>query len=120
MQNGVDIVQISRFEKLLQNDSFLKKYFNKIEWEYISQKNNKTETVSGLYAIKEAVLKSLGIGIGNGLDLKEIVINHDVNGAPFVEIDAKMQYYLSLKGCSNISVSTSHDGDYTVAFCVIN
>ena len=120
MQNGVDIVQISRFEKLMHNESFLNKYFSKIECEYISQKNKKIETVAGLYAIKEAVLKTLGIGIGNGLNLKDIVINHDKNGAPFIEIDAKIQYYLNLKGCLNIAISVSHDGDYAVAFCVIN
>lgn len=119
MQNGVDIVQISRFEKLYENDSFLNKYFSKSECEYIGKKNNKVQTIAGLYAIKEAVLKALGIGIGRGLDLKEIVINHDDNGAPFIEVDAKIQYYLNSKGCSNISVSNSHDGDYAVAFCVI-
>ena len=120
MQNGIDIVKIDRFEKLLENDSFLNKYFAKIECEYINQKNNKVETVAGLYAAKEAVLKALGIGIGRGLDLKEVVINHDDKGAPFVEIDAKIQYYLNSKGCSSISVSISHDADYAVAFCVID
>ncbi len=120
MQTGVDIIKISRFEKLMQDDKFLNKYYSKIETEYINKKSNKIETIAGLYAAKEAVLKALGIGIGRGLDLKEIAINHDDNGAPFVEVDAKMQYYLNAKGCSNISVSISHDGEYAISFCVIN
>ena len=120
MQTGVDIVKIDRFKKIMQDDKFLNKYFSKIETEYINKKSNKNQTVAGLYAAKEAVLKALGIGIGMGLDLKEIVINHDDNGAPFVEIDAKMQYYLNTKGCSNISISISHDREYAISFCVIN
>lgn len=120
MEVGIDIVKIERLKKHENNEKFLNKYFAKTEIEYISKKTKKVVTLAGLYACKEAVLKALGLGIGRGVELKEIVVNHSNLGKPFIEIDAKIQYYLQNLGCSNIAVSISHDGDYAVAYCVIN
>lgn len=117
MQVGVDIVKIERFTELLTS-SFLNKYFTESEQEYIQSKANKTQTLAGLYACKEAVLKALGIGIGNGIRLNEINIIHK-NGQPFIEVTSQIDYYLNKLNCSQISVSISHDGDYAVAFCTI-
>ena len=93
MKNGVDIVKISRFENHL-SDGFLKKYFSTHEAEYINSKPNKAETLAGIFAAKEAFLKALGMGIGRGVDLVEISILHDAQGAPFVEVTPKINYYL--------------------------
>ena len=119
METGVDIVKISRLEKYQNDEKFLKKYFSNAEIEYISKKANSLETMAGIYAAKEAVLKAFGIGIGAGIELREVSINHTKLNKPFVEVDAKVQHYLSGLSCAEISISISHDGDYAVAFCVI-
>ena len=118
MECGIDVVKISRFEKNLENDLFLEKYFSKQEIEYINSKNSKTETIAGLFACKEAFLKALGIGIGGGIDLKEIDIYHE-NGKPKIQVTPKIDYYLTNLSCSQVSVSISHDGDIATAICVI-
>ena len=118
MECGIDIVEIKGFEKLLETESFLNKYFTAQEIEYINSKTNKAQTVAGLYACKEAVLKAFGIGIGGGIDLKEINILHQ-NGRPKVEITAKIDYHLAELACNQLSVSISHDGEYATAICVI-
>ncbi len=120
METGVDIVKISRFEKYENDEKFLKKYFSSDEIKYILKKVKKVETMAGIFAAKEAVLKAFGIGIGYGMQLKEISINYTKSNKPFIEVDAKIQHYLNNLGCSSISISISHDGDYAVAFCVIN
>ena len=119
METGVDIVKISRLEKYQNDKKFLKKYFSGVEIDYISKKSNSLETMAGIYAAKEAVLKAFGIGIGAGVQLKELSINHTQTNKPFVEVDAKIQYYLNSLGCSEISISIAHDCDYAIAFCVI-
>lgn len=118
MEVGVDIVKVDRFEKLLENDSFKNKYFNKQEIEYISNKNN-AQTMAGIYASKEALLKALGMGIGAGLNLKDIIVLHNANGKPYFDINATLNYYLNKNGASSVSLSISHDGEYVVAFCTI-
>ena len=118
MQTGVDIVKIDRLKSYENDEKFLNKYFTKTEIEYLSKKHNKLETLAGLYACKEAVLKALGIGISRGLELKEICISHTSLGMPFVEVDAKIMFHLNNIGAKEISVSISHDGEYAIAFCV--
>ena len=120
METGIDIVKIDRLEKYQDNERFLKKFFSKEEIEYICSKQNKLQSLAGLYATKEALLKALGIGIGAGINLCEISILHDSLGKPFVEITSQIQYYLSQKNCNQISISISHDGEYAIAICVIS
>ena len=120
MESGVDIVKIDRFEKHIDDLKFLNKNFSSAEQEYISKKQNKKETLAGLFCAKEALLKALGLGIGAGLDLRDISILHNEQGRPVVDITAKVFYYLNAKNCNQISISISHDGEYAVAFCVIS
>ena len=119
MQVGIDIVQISRLQKMKNFDSFLNKYFTSQEIEYSKSKNNIHQTVAGLFATKEAFLKALKIGIGNGLELKDIEIMHDNNNAPTICQSNKVQEYLQKANCFQISISISHDGDYAIAIALI-
>lgn len=120
MENGVDIAKIDRFEKEIDNPAFLNKYFTKNEIEYISKKSKKAQTLAGLFCAKEAILKAFGMGIGREISLRDISILHDDFGKPYVEINSKLNYYLMKKNSQQICVSISHDGEYAIAFCVIN
>lgn len=120
MTNGVDIVSVKRFEKYQFSEAFLNKYFCPQEVEYIKSKQNALQTIAGIYACKEAVLKALKIGIGGGVRLCEVCVLHDGSNSPFVDITPQINYYLSALNCTDISVSISHDGDYAIAFCVAN
>lgn len=118
MKNGVDIVDISRLKKL-NLDLFLNKYFSKREIEYINSKHCALQTIAGMFSAKEAFLKAVGIGIGNGINLKEIEILHSDIGQPYIDITPQINYYINAQNCSSISLSISHDGEYAVAFCII-
>ncbi len=120
MECGVDIAKIFRFEKDVENELFLNKFFTNNEIEYIKKKLKKVETLAGMFCAKEAILKAFGIGIGNQIELKDISICHDGFGKPYVEITPKINYYLMQKNAQHISISISHDGEYAIAFCVID
>ena len=119
METGIDIVKIDRLKKYQNNERFLTKYFSQSEIEYINSKGQLVETLAGIYAAKEAFLKSIGIGIGGGISLSEISIIHDKNGKPSLEVTPQIQYYLQKYNCGQVSISISHDGDYAIAICVI-
>ena len=61
-------------------------------------------------AAKEALLKSLKKGINN-YSLKDIEIVHDSNKAPSFIFHNELEYLNN----SNISVSISHDGEYSIS-----
>ncbi len=109
--NGIDIVKIDRFKNLITNEKFLELNFNEREINYIKKYNNSLSTMAGIYAGKEAFLKSLKKGI-NDYSLKDIMITHDDNGAPIINIKGKLKEDYQI---NSISLSISHDGNYAVA-----
>ena len=105
---GVDIMLISRMEKSIKSEAFLKKVFSESERVYIKDKANQAQTAAGMFCAKEAVLKAMGKGIGD-IPLREIEILHRESGAPFVEMG----------GAFSIHISISHMGDAAVAMAVL-
>ena len=121
MEIGVDIVKIDRFNKMFENKETLKKHFTDYEIDYILSKGSdkKVESLAGIFACKESVLKALGLGIfSNKLSLKDIEVNHN-DGKPFIVITSKLFYYLQKVNGSDLKVSISHDGEYAISECIV-
>ena len=117
---GIDVLDVVRMEKFVQNEHFLEKYFTPYEMNYVSQNNRLTQSLAGLFAAKEAFLKALGIGIGGGINLNEIEINHSDNGKPILKIvSPKAQIMLTTMGVEEIEISISHTDEYCTAICII-
>ena len=116
---GCDITKIERFEKFVCDEKFLNKYFSFNEQEYISKKQNKVQTLAGLYACKEAVLKAFQIGIGNGVALNDVEISHNEFGAPVIVLSKKLKELLEKHKKQTINISISHDGEYAFAVCMV-
>jgi len=118
MKTGIDIVEIDRF-KLVDTKKFLEKYFTLNEINYIATKKNKFETIAGLYACKEAVLKAFKIGIGVGISLQQIEILHE-NNIPRVNLNKILKELMISENVKEIDVNISHCDKYATAICIIN
>ena len=79
----IDIVDVSRIEKLVKYKNFYQKVFTEQEFEYIKEKEYNHKTIAGLLATKEAVAKAFGNGIFK-FGWKNIEIIHDYYGKPFI------------------------------------
>lgn len=97
---GCDIVEISRIEKSIQNEHFLKSIFTENEIAYCKEAKN----FAGIFAAKEACLKAIGTGINIRMNKLEIL--HNKNGKPYTEF-FKDKYIFDL--------SISHDGNTAMA-----
>ena len=111
---GLDLCEISRMDKLLENDRFLNRYFTEAEAGYIRSKGKTaSQTAAGIYAAKEALAKALGTGIT--FDLKEIEVVHDEVGKPGYRLTGKAA---EMSGNDSFLLSVSHDGGISAAVCV--
>ena len=111
---GLDLCEISRMEKILENDRFLNRYFSEDEIAYIRSKGkNAAQTTAGIYAAKEAFAKALGTGIT--FDLKEVSIIHDEKGGPRYFLTGKAE---QLGQDDSFLLSVSHDGGIAAAVCI--
>ena len=116
---GVDIVNVARIDKILldKKGQFYNKIFTIDEIDYIEEKGNKSTTVAGLFAAKEAVGKALGTGIGT-LGWKDVEILHEPTGRPYVSFTKRGREIADSLGVGEIQISISHETEYAIAFVV--
>ena len=113
---GLDLCEIARMEKLLENDRVLCRFFTPEEASYVRSRGaGATASLAGLFAAREALGKALGSGID--FDLKEAEVCHTEAGAPFFRFSGRLKERL---GNDHVFLSISHDGGMAAAVCLID
>lgn len=100
---GVDIVSLNRLKDNL--DSIANKVLSLKEKEIYAtliSERRKLEFVAGRFAFKEALFKA----IKKNFDFSKVSLLVNEDGSPYFEDD-------------KVHVSLSHDGDYVVAFVIV-
>jgi holo-[acyl-carrier protein] synthase len=119
---GTDIVKNARFKFLIKKKNFINRTFGKKEIKLSQKLSNKSNFFSKRFAAKEAFAKSLGTGIRNNLNLKDIEILNDKKGKPFYikskKIDKIINKIFKTKKY-DLFLSISDEKDYSIAFTVI-
>ena len=95
--NGVDIVQNSRFKKLIKNQKFILRIFSNNEINESKKIKNKVNFFAKRFAAKEAFVKSIGLGFRKGINLKDIYVRNDKLGKPNIILSSKVKKILSKK-----------------------
>ena len=109
---GTDIVKIDRIKSLYKDSKFLNKIFSSLEVEYCNSHKEPYIHLSGKYAAKEAVKKALLTAkIVKTISLSDIEVLNNKDKSPYIKL-------INVKNVK-CNVSISHDGDYAVAFVII-
>lgn len=112
---GIDIVELSRIKVLLdKQDSFSKRILTpqeREEWEHLP-KHRQVEYLAGRFAVKEALSKAMGTGIGKAFSFQDVSILSSSSGAPTVHWH---------KPSANIiaHISITHSREYACAQAVL-
>lgn len=114
---GVDIIEISRIERLMKKESFRNKIFTVYELEYLSDK--RAESAAGYFCVKEAVAKALGTGFSE-FWFNDIEVIKTEDGAPSVRLYRKAAEVATRKGgvSLDINVSISHSKELATAVVI--
>jgi holo-[acyl-carrier protein] synthase len=108
---GVDLVDISRFEKAINQTPKLRdRLFTEDERELT------TQSLAARFAAKEALVKA--VGKAKGLSFQGVSIVKDQDGKPFFELTGETKQTISSRGIENLHLSLSHDGNMAVAYVV--
>ena len=114
--SGIDLVEIKRIKKSLENERFLEKYFSENERKELAQKNFRPESVAACFAAKEAFLKVMQTGLA-GFLLCEIELLHLPSGAPYINLLGKAKQRADEMGLV-LSVSITHTKDLAQAIVI--
>ncbi|MFY0253897.1 holo-ACP synthase [Chitinophaga sp. 30R24] len=118
---GTDIVDVSRVAaKLAKGDSFRNLVFTPFEISYCEKQGVPAESYAARFAAKEAFLKAMGTGWGNGgVNFDEIEVRNDVAGKPVISLIGKGADKYTALGIKKIWVSLSHERTAAIAMVVI-
>jgi holo-[acyl-carrier protein] synthase len=107
---GVDIVDIRRFGRVMERygERFLTRLFTDGEREYCSRKWRPEYHYAARFAAKEAAIKV----IGRRLTFRDIEVLRGERGKPILQVKGYEN------GC-RWHISLSHDGDYSVAYVIM-
>jgi len=110
---GIDIVVISRIEKLIERfgNKALKRFLNKDEIKLAKS----SSTAAGFWAAKEAASKAIGTGIGAVCSFHDITITKSDKNAPLLRYRKKIRKRFNIK---KTSLSITHDGGFAIAVVV--
>jgi len=104
---GTDLVFDKRIEEQLKNKTFLERVFHPSEL-----RNLQTQTLAGIFAVKESVLKALALSTEHWHDIEVI---HGKNGKARVHLSA----VIKPPNLVSLDCSISHEQGYTLAFVVL-
>lgn len=105
---GLDLCAIPRMQALLDSGRSLRRMFCEEEESYIRSKGaSAAQTMAGIFAAKEAVLKAFGTGLT--VPLTDIRIVHTELGQPQVVLSGKAAFNGSFQ------ISVTHEGDMAAA-----
>ncbi len=109
---GIDLCEVARMQRLLDEEHSLRRMFTAAEQDYIASKGaSAAQTMAGMFAAKEAVLKALGTGLT--IPMTDIVITHTELGQPVVTLVGKAA---ELGG--TVMISITHEAGMAAAFAV--
>jgi holo-[acyl-carrier protein] synthase len=117
---GTDIVECLRIGRMIEQhgELFLTRVYTEREIRQCHARKRAIEQFAGLWAAKEAVLKSLGMMSRRGLCWSEVEVRSEPNGIPQVFLCGAAKDLAQGRRVSAIHVSISHCRAYATGYAL--
>lgn len=117
---GTDIVEIARIQKaIVGSERFASRILTEFEMaEYVDSKQQE-RYLAKKFAAKEALVKAMGTGIGNGYSWQMMQIEHTELGKPYFVFFGAMKDFFADQHIVNCQLSVSDEQSYAVATVVL-
>ena len=115
---GVDLVDVERFRNvLLRTPNIVSRLFRPLEREYAEKAKDPAERYAGRFAVKEATLKSLGLGLGS-MPMYDIEVVRESSGQPTLCLHGKAFTRSEDAGVTRWELSITHTDHLALATVV--
>ena len=113
---GVDMIEIARIERGIarHGSRFLRRFFTDQEQAYC---NGRLPSLAARFAIKEAVGKALGTGIGD-INWTDVEVVCDGRGKPELLLHNRARSLANERGWTHWDISLSHTDSHAIGFVV--
>jgi holo-[acyl-carrier protein] synthase len=124
LAHGIDLVDVARIAEMLErhDERFLDRVYTQRERDHAlrASTNPRTRVVhlAGRFAAKEAVMKALGTGWGQGVGFTDIEVVASASGAPVVVLSAAAEAHARAMGIAAWLLSISHTDTHAMASAI--
>lgn len=117
---GTDITETERIRSMLDRhaDHFLTRVFTDGERAYCSQRKESAQHYAGRWAAKEAVMKALGTGWGEGVGWTDIEVETQASGKPVIRLAEGAAAVAQRLGIVDVLITISHCQEYATATAI--
>jgi holo-[acyl-carrier protein] synthase len=118
---GIDIVEIARVEEIFarRGERFRNRVFTQAEIAYCEGRASRVESYAARFAAKEAAMKALGTGWGEGVGWQDIEVVRAETGAPSVLLRGRALKRMTEMGARKAHLSLTHSRDMAVAQIIL-
>lgn len=115
---GVDVVEIERFRtSLTRTPSMRERLFTDVELAYVAPMADPVPSLAVRFAAREAVMKSLGLGLG-AFGFHDVWVERAPSGAPSLAVAGRALELADSAGVTRWHVSLTHSDLVAVAYVV--
>jgi len=115
---GVDVVEIERFRRsLARTPSMRTRLFTDEELDYVAPKADPVPSLAARFAAREAVMKSLGVGLG-AFGFHDVWVTRAESGAPSLAFAGAAVELAAAAGVTRWHLSLTHSDLVAIAYVV--
>jgi holo-[acyl-carrier protein] synthase len=119
---GVDLCDVGRLEKTIEQPSgprFLERVFTDGERAYCeARKRGRVQSYAARFAAKEAAMKALGTGWGQGVGWRDVEVVRVGDDAPMLQLHGEAARLSGSRGVARWLVTLSHTDTMAIAWVI--
>lgn len=117
---GTDITECLRIARMIEHhaEMFIDRVYTTREARYCRSRKQSTESFTGRWCAKEAILKALGTGWRSGISWRDMEILNDPAGRPTVELSGGALEVAEELGIAEILITISHCHTHATATAI--
>lgn len=115
--HGIDLIETDEFARLIEKQAgpHIDRYFTAAELAAAGEGHVRAEKLASRFATKEATIKALGLGWGDGVAFTDVEVRTMPTGAPMVVLHRRPKKVARERGIVEWLVSASHTRSAVVA-----
>jgi holo-[acyl-carrier protein] synthase len=116
LASGIDMIEIARIQRAAERhgDRFYRRFFTQQEIEFCQ---GRAASLAGRFAVKEAVAKALGTGIGD-FNWTDIEVVCDGRGKPELVLHNRAKQMAAEQGLGLWSITLTHSETHAMGMAV--
>jgi holo-[acyl-carrier protein] synthase len=115
---GVDLVDIERFRRSLERTPSMRtRLFTEVELAYVEPQSDPVPSLAARFAAREAVMKSLGVGLG-AFGFHEVWVERAASGRPSLAFSGRAAELAAQAGVVTWHLSLTHSDVMAAAYVV--